>query len=654
MKLICNPIKKQGDFADPFVLRHNGMYYLYATNPGIRCWSSADLVEWKYEGKVIAEDTFPGLVPFAPEVTYWNGAFYMYTSPHGLGHYALKSDNPTGAFKKISGNVAHAIDGSVFIDDDGRWYFYWADDSGILGCEMKSPTEFGKPVHTGAFMHGWTEGPMVVKENGVYYMTYTGNHYLSKGYRINAAVSSRPLTGYTDIEHNPIIVHTQEPWVGLGHSSTVLGPDMLTRYIVYHNINPDRSRDLNIDPIVLDDTVRVLGACNYPQPAPRLPEFADDMADMGKWDVQEGPNFSCICKQALEGKAGVAEFNVRITGGEGGYGVTIDGFRIGLNTGSNIVTLCGIEHVLPWQYEHTALHCLQVRYQPSKAVLYIDGLKIATVTACIGPKSRIGYFSNGVAIAMGHTAFCAGDMKSAAEKLFYPVPCHVPQQKKLCLNVPKSGEYGFATINGENDPGHNLGGFLKAPTLQAASDDIKIYNAALPGGQIELACEGVIAVYQAGTPEKLSIELNNLCAYYKNCFGELDPPAFETGMELPAGGDGIGVIFHASELADGGEGGDKELGKNFFIGYSVMIEGESVALYKHRYNEKEMERTYHGKAIYKLSVKVKVNDFEIYVNDGVKPVLEYHDESPILWGRAGVRTKSKADGAFRFYKVPMQ
>ena len=116
-----NPIQKHGDFADPFVLRFNGRYYLYCTNPGVRCWQSDDLLHWTMMGEVVPEDEVPGLVPFAPEVVYENGWFYMYTSPHGLGHYVLRSDSPLGPFRKITPNIGHAIDFSIFIDDDGAW-----------------------------------------------------------------------------------------------------------------------------------------------------------------------------------------------------------------------------------------------------------------------------------------------------------------------------------------------------------------------------------------------------------------------------------------------------------------------------------------------------------------------------------------------------
>ena len=41
-------------FGDPFVMRHNGTYYLYVSTKdgevGVQCWTSQDLVNWPYEG----------------------------------------------------------------------------------------------------------------------------------------------------------------------------------------------------------------------------------------------------------------------------------------------------------------------------------------------------------------------------------------------------------------------------------------------------------------------------------------------------------------------------------------------------------------------------------------------------------------------------
>jgi beta-xylosidase len=173
-----NPFTLSGQWSaygvgDPFVMRYKGVYYLYVStkdnNVGVKCFSSRDLINWTDAVMCSTDEITKGA--YAPEVVYWNGKFYMYTSPAGNGHYVLSGDSPTGPFTVITSNVGRSIDGSVFINDDGNWYFYHASGSGILGCTMSSPTTFGSDVNVGACMgNNWTEGPGVIKRNGVYYL----------------------------------------------------------------------------------------------------------------------------------------------------------------------------------------------------------------------------------------------------------------------------------------------------------------------------------------------------------------------------------------------------------------------------------------------------------------------------------------------------
>ena len=106
---------------DPYILKYNGIYYLYVSTvddkSGVKAWTSEDLVNWTYAGLVTEEPTTKAA--YAPEVVYWNGDFYMYTSPGGNGHYVYKSSSPLGPFKKQTDNLGMGIDGHVFIDDDG-------------------------------------------------------------------------------------------------------------------------------------------------------------------------------------------------------------------------------------------------------------------------------------------------------------------------------------------------------------------------------------------------------------------------------------------------------------------------------------------------------------------------------------------------------
>ncbi|WP_051226518.1 glycoside hydrolase family 43 protein [Butyrivibrio sp. MC2013] len=281
---------------DPFVMRYNGYYYLYMSTRdnevGIKCFSSRDLVNWHYEGLCADEDVTKGA--YAPEVTYYNGKFYMYSSPAGNGHYVFESDSPMGPFKVITHNLGFSIDGSVFIDDDGKWYFYHAGDKGIVAHEMTSPSDIeagGKTV--GAYMNGWTEGSMVIKHDGRYYITYTGNHVLSKGYRIDYGVGDSP-TDFTAADTNPLLLHTMSEPYGIGHSSSVKGPDLDSYYIVYHTLvgramEGMPKREMNIDRIVFDgDEMDVLGPTMSEQPIPSMPDIYGYFN--GKADDESSPN----------------------------------------------------------------------------------------------------------------------------------------------------------------------------------------------------------------------------------------------------------------------------------------------------------------------------------------------------------------------------
>lgn len=332
---------------DPYVMRYNGKYYLYISTrddeTGIKCFSSKNLADWKYENLCAEENITQGA--YAPEVVYYNGKFYMYTSPAGKGHYVLESESPIGPFKRVTDNVGLSIDGSVFIDDDGKWYFYHASEEGIAAHEMSSPIDISEEmIDVNAKMNGWTEGPMVIKTDGKYYLTYTGNHVLSRGYRINYGVGDSPVS-FTESRDNPLLIHTMDEPYGIGHSSSVKGPDLDSYYIVYHSLT-GRSvegmpkRVMNIDRIVFNgEKMDVLGPTVTPQQMPFMPEiysyFNTDL-DKKEWGfknvkiAEEKLHMSSgghICSKGTFGEDFTAEYNVssvESTGCYGGYFNYID------------------------------------------------------------------------------------------------------------------------------------------------------------------------------------------------------------------------------------------------------------------------------------------------------------------------------------------
>ena len=136
---------------DPFVYRFNGVYYLYITTGGgyVRCYESTDLIDWVPVSNGVLSAGYcydyskdpkapSSMTPFAPEITYFNGKFYMICSPSGNGHYILESDHPAGPFKAITGNIGRSIDGHFFIDKEENIYMYGASGSGIHLYEIKN------------------------------------------------------------------------------------------------------------------------------------------------------------------------------------------------------------------------------------------------------------------------------------------------------------------------------------------------------------------------------------------------------------------------------------------------------------------------------------------------------------------------------------
>ena len=305
VKYYKNPIIEVGDantwpsygVGDPFVMRYNVRYYLYCSTKdgqlGIQCWTSDNLVSWTYAGLCATEALT--MSAYAPEVVYYNGSFYMYTSPAGNGHYVLKSDAPTGPFVAVTGNFGLSIDGDVFVDDDGSWYFYSAASDGIMVYTMSAPDQVNASsgVKIPCDLHGWTEGSMIVKHDGLYYMTYTGNHVWSAGYRINYAVSDKSPLKFEQVSNNPLLLSTDEQTVmGIGHSSTVLGPNLDEYYIVYHSYKTVPMRSMNIDRIVFNGTgTVVLGATTDNQQRPAMPDLYsrfEGEVDAARWMLRRG------------------------------------------------------------------------------------------------------------------------------------------------------------------------------------------------------------------------------------------------------------------------------------------------------------------------------------------------------------------------------
>lgn len=644
-QLYRNPIQRDGDFADPFVLRHDGRYYLYCTNPDVRCWSSDDLVDWHLEGPTIADDEFPGLVPFAPEVVYADGFFYMYTSPSGLGHFVLRAESPTGPFTKVTGNVGHAIDGNVFIDDDGRWYFYWAGDEGIWGCQMTSPTEFGDAVLTGVHMNGWTEGPFVSKRDGVYFMTLTGNHYLSTGYRIDAAASDHPLRGWQADSLNPILVETEGARVGLGHSSSVHGPDLVSTYLVYHNINPDRSRDLDIDRQVWDGrSIRVLGPTKS-APVPSQP----DVVSRGGCRLPVGEVFTAeVNLTALPAAdAGIA------IGAPGSPTLTVRidpaGRVVRARQGDTELASAP----LPASFEYEALHCWRLEADGRQLRVLVDGRLQFTVPCTSSAGSVLDAVGD---VRIGHCAMTGTSPAAADAAAVVPIPgafravLSVESALSRRIHVQTPGEFAVYVAGDVEWAGTASVAVDDGPPLelQPRGVGVRSANIALLETTSRLTLRGlegpaVVTVAAAPGSDAVRIAKATTSGWGKEI---LDPSTRDdvavsaTARFNPGVSAGhADVLLRASQLSEGGEGDDTRLGIDFLRGYSVQLHADRVVFARHAYDERVLAEhlgPIDPSVAHALEIRATGGRFIVELDGAV--VIDAVDPMPHHFGHIGIRT----------------
>lgn len=312
----CNPVSDSLFAADPFVLFNDGMYYLYATSAGdgFKYWTSTNLSDWVEKGYAYRkkDDSWGEGSFWAPEVIKYQNKFYMVYSATGNTMYSkgmriclAVSDDPGGPFTDIHAPLFDlgfsCIDGHIFVDTDGKPYLYyemvgavgehWKNQGYLWGMVMgvELSPDLSKPLHEPVLClycnQEWegpesmtarsNEGMTVFKNNGIYYMTYSGNHYADPDYGVGYATSDRPLGFWIKNKNNPILKKDLSIGVsGPGHNSIVKSPDQKEWFIIYHShadpSKPSGRRILNIDRIVFngDHMLSVIGPTRTPQPLP--------------------------------------------------------------------------------------------------------------------------------------------------------------------------------------------------------------------------------------------------------------------------------------------------------------------------------------------------------------------------------------------------
>jgi arabinan endo-1,5-alpha-L-arabinosidase len=278
---------------DPVMFRQDGVYYIFATGPGIAVWSSPDMVRWTREKPVFdapqpwAVKAVPGFrgAIWAPDISFFGGQYYLFYAVSAFGKNTSCIGVATNAtldprapnFKWIDhGKVIqsipgvtnwNAIDPNIIAGTDGTAYMtfgsFWegikivkltADRLGVAEPLDKlatiasrktdpqapnPPASVGNPVDAGG---NAIEAPFIFRHGDSYYL-FASIDYCCRGPKSNYKMiigRSDTITGpYLDEAGVPlargggtILLAGDSKWYGVGHNgvNTFDGTD----YIVFH------------------------------------------------------------------------------------------------------------------------------------------------------------------------------------------------------------------------------------------------------------------------------------------------------------------------------------------------------------------------------------------------------------------------------------
>lgn len=288
---------------DPVMIKQDSLYYVFCTGRGISMFSSKDRIHWKTEKPVFATvppwvteaiPAFRGNSIWAPDISYYNGLYYLYYAVSAFGkntscigvatNTTLHTDD--SAYKwtdhgKVIQSVPgvtnwNAIDPNLITDKDGTPYLdfgsFWEGikivrltkdrlsvdqpitDLPTIASRQKDPKAkenippvAGNPVNAGG---NAIEGPFIFKKNGYFYL-FASIDYCCKGpqstYKMIVGRSKKLLGPYIDSKGDDmkygggdIVLAGDVNWYGVGHNAAVSFDR--NDYLVFHGYDASDAR----------------------------------------------------------------------------------------------------------------------------------------------------------------------------------------------------------------------------------------------------------------------------------------------------------------------------------------------------------------------------------------------------------------------------
>lgn len=245
---ICNPLNLSYRFqlekpsrreaADPTMIVFKGKYYLFASKSGCY-WSSDDMINWK----MITSPDLP-FEDYAPTVVNIKDTLYFLATNWGKNNKSIykTADPSTGRWQiAVDSFTKQMSDPALFLDDDGRLYFFYgtSNQTPIYGVELDTKTFklIGEPVgclNSDINNHGWErkgdyntqnqrpyiEGAWMTKRDGKYYLQYAAPGTEMKSYNDGLYIGNSPLGPFKLAANNPFSYKPEGFITGAGHSST--------------------------------------------------------------------------------------------------------------------------------------------------------------------------------------------------------------------------------------------------------------------------------------------------------------------------------------------------------------------------------------------------------------------------------------------------
>ena len=457
----------QGVFGtgNAFILRYNGLYYMYVgssnnMSQSMPCWVSEDLLNWtKPDNGVTPAGTCaddPRLYnAYPPCVRQFNGKFYMYVYLKNnvvtQGNYILKADSPVGPFEFVTGDdgkpvcytieaTTTNIDCDIFIDDNEDVYFMSAHQdayfTGIRAFKMPSMDKVDYDENSyiniaESSVGGWTEGNGMFKRNGNYYLMFTGSNILSPGYLTHYAVAENDnwkkafgtdektgAKGFNQGIDWPMGCETNPEFYSLGHATSVLGPDMDALYYHYFSVNSAGPNcTFAIDRLIFNGTAMDAAQTQYRSVKPArpfiysyLPESGGEFtAESGKILSKNSHNQNFTAEYNFKGNNVKCVFGYRDEQNYGYVACDVSAKTVTLHTVENGTDKQAAQGEIVRDYDGNTLKTLRIACRDGKADVYFDDLKKISDASVSTQSGKAGY------IYGGEAEFCYTAVSNAAK-----------------------------------------------------------------------------------------------------------------------------------------------------------------------------------------------------------------------------------------------